>query len=141
MKMYEMLSILDNVFTPDTTEFSDYVKWTSDDNGFLRTCFCKKSRVLRDRNIPKDCTHVIVGCDSEFNKADLICKWVDDPFEFMSTVLKMQICFTVKDKEAIEDEVDWNHGMGYKFCYLVDLRSKSIVDIFVDRKERFINLR
>ena len=68
MKLYDILSVLDTVFTPNTTEFSDYVKFTSDDNGFLRTCFCKKNYLLENRNISKNCTHAVVACEFPFDR-------------------------------------------------------------------------
>lgn len=93
--------------------------------GFLRTCFCKKKENLKDRSISKDCTHIVVGFDCAFNRNDLICSWTDDPFEIEETVTKMQICFVSAD--AVEDEVNWNFGMGYRFCYVVDLETEKVV--------------
>ena len=125
MKLYDILSVLDTVFTPNTSEFSDYVKFTSDDNGFLRTCFCKKNYLLENRNISKNCTHVVVACEFPFDRKNLVCKWVIYPFEFEKTMLKMQICFS--SKESLEDDVEWNYEMGYKYCYVIDLQRKAII--------------
>lgn len=47
--LYGVLEALDGIFSPDSTKFSDYVKETSDDNGFLRTAFCKKKDLLKDK--------------------------------------------------------------------------------------------
>ena len=47
--LYGVLEALDGIFSPDSTKFSDYVKETSDDNSFLRTAFCKKKELLKDR--------------------------------------------------------------------------------------------
>lgn len=123
--LHKVLRMLDGVFTPDSTEFSDYVLSTSDDNGFLRTCFCKKKKKLKDRSIFKDCTHIVVGFACPFNRNDLICCWTDDPFEFEETVTKMQISFVTAD--TVESELDWNFRMGYRFCYVVDLETEKIV--------------
>lgn len=124
--LYQVLEMLDKIFTPNTTEFSDYVKWTSDDNGFLRTCFCKKSKQLENRKIPKDCIYIIVSFDKPFNQNNLICSWTDEPFEFEETITKMQISFDVS-KDSIESDIEWNFGMGYMHCYVIDLATETII--------------
>ena len=131
MKLYEVLSILDSLFTPNTTEFSDYAKWTSDDNGFLRTCFCRKRNILKNRNIGRDVTHIVVGCETRLDRNNLVCKWVNDPFEYEETMFKMQICFD--SFEGLEDEVEWNGEMGYRYCYIIDLENKSMTFVKCER--------
>ena len=48
MTLHQALRVIDHTLTPGTTKFSDYVLETSDDNLFLRTCFCKKDWQLED---------------------------------------------------------------------------------------------
>ena len=52
MTLHQALRVIDHTLTPETTKFSDYVLETSDDNLFLRTCFCKKDWQLEDRELP-----------------------------------------------------------------------------------------
>lgn len=119
--LYGVLEALDSIFSPDSTKFSDYVKETSDDNGFLRTAFCKKKKWLSDRAIPKDTTHIIIGSTCDVYEEDLICNWVDDPYDFEAPFIKLQICFATADTVAEKER--WTVSMGYPICYIVELTS------------------
>ena len=100
--LYGVLGALDCIFSPDSTTFSDYVRGTSDDNGFLRTAFCKKKELLKDRAIPQDTTHIIIGSTRDIYEEDLICIWTDDPCDFEEPFIKLQICFATAD--AVEEK-------------------------------------
>ncbi len=129
MTLYGVLGILDELFTPNSTLFSDYVKCTSDYNGgFLRTCYCKKSKIQGDRRISDDLNCVVLGMSMPFDKDKLITYHAKTPFEFEATLTKMQVCFTVK--EDVDDEVEWNQELGYSYCYIIDLNSKEIEERF-----------
>ena len=117
--LYGVLEALDSIFSPDSTKFSDYVKETSDDNSFLRTAFCKKKELLKDRPIPKDTTHIIIGSTRDIYEEDLICTWTDDPDEFEEPFIKLQICFASADTVAEKER--WTVSMGYPICYTVEL--------------------
>ena len=127
MTVFDVLGILDDVFTPGTTAFSDYVKATSDDNGFLRTAFCKKRRILDDRSIPPDTTHVVIGSDCVIEERNLRCQWTGDPFEHEWTMTKLQICFS--NAEGIGGKIDWNRQMGYHFCCVADLSAREVFEM------------
>lgn len=115
-----VLEALDNIFSPGNTKFSDYVKETSDDNGFLRTAFCKKKKLLSDRAIPKDTTHIVIGSTCDIYEEDLICSWTNDPYEFEEPLIKLQIYFATANVVEIER---WTVSMGYPICYTVELTS------------------
>ena len=117
--LYGVLEALNGIFSPDSTKFSDYVKETSDDNSFLRTAFCKKKELLKDRPIPKDTTHIIIGSTRDIYEEDLICTWTDDPDEFEEPFIKLQICFASADTVAEKER--WTVSMGYPICYTVEL--------------------
>lgn len=119
--LYGVLEALDSIFSPDSTKFSDYVKSTSDDNGFLRTAFCKKKKLLKDRPISKDTTHIVIGSTREIYEEDLICTWTDEPFECEEPLIKMQICFATAD--TVDEKEKWSVSMGYPICYTVELTS------------------
>ena len=119
--LYGVLEALDSIFSPDSTKFSDYVKSTSDDNGFLRTAFCKKKKLLKDRPISKDTTHIVIGCNREIYEEDLICTWTDEPVECEEPLIKLQICFATAD--AVAEKERWTVSVGYPICYIVELTS------------------
>lgn len=123
--IYGVLEALDSIFSPDSTKFSDYVKSTSDDNGFLRTAFCKKKEPLKDRPIPSETTHIVIGCNREIYEDDLICTWTDEPFECEEPLVKMQISFAVDNADGKEK---WTVSMGYPICYTVELTSGKEVE-------------
>ena len=117
--VYGVLEALDSIFSPDSTKFSDYVKETSDDNSFLRTAFCKKKELLKDRAIPLETTHIIIGSTRDIYEEDLICIWTDDPYDFEEPLIKLQICFATAD--AVAEKERWTVSMGYPICYIVEL--------------------
>ena len=117
--LYGVLEALDSIFSPGSATFSDYVKETSDDNGFLRTAFCKKKKLLSDRAIPKDTTHIVIGSTRDFYEEDLICSWTNDPYEFEEPLIKLQICFATAD--TVSEKERWTVSMGYPICYIVEL--------------------
>ena len=119
--LYGVLEALDGIFSPDSTKFSDYVKETCDDNGFLRTAFCKKKKLLSDRAIPKDTTHIVIGSTRDIYEGDLICTWTDDPYEFEEPHIKLQICFATAD--TVTEKERWTVSMSYPICYTVELTS------------------
>ena len=117
--LYGVLEVLNGIFSPGSTKFFDYVKETSDDNGFLRTAFCKKKELLKDRPIPKDTTHIIIGSTRDVYDEDLICIWADDLYELEEPLIKLQICFATADTVAEKER--WTVSMGYPICYIVEL--------------------
>ena len=119
--LYGVLETLDSIFSPDSTKFSAYVKETSDDNGFLRTVFCKKKELLKDRAIPKDTTYIIIGSTRDIYEEDLICTWTDEPIECEEPLIKLQICFATAD--TVAEKKRWTVSMGYPICYTVELTS------------------
>ena len=119
--VYGVLEALDQIFSPGSTTFSDYVKETSDDNGFLRTAFCKKWKLLENREIPEDTTFIIIGSNREIDEDYLICAWTDTPFEFEETLTKLQIYFATADN--VDAKEKWTISMGYPICYIVKLTS------------------
>ena len=119
--VYGVLSALDNIFSPNSTKFSDYVKSTSDDNGFLRTAFCKKKGLLKDRPILEGTTHIVIGSTRDIYEEDLICTWTDEPYEFEEPLIKLQICFSAAGNVAEKER--WSVSMGYPICYTVELTS------------------
>ena len=119
--VYGVLEALDSIFSPGSTKFSDYVKETSDDNGFLRTAFCKKKKLLFDRAIPKDTTHIVIGSTRDIYEEDLICSWTNDPYELEEPLIKLQICFATAD--AVAEKERWAVSVGYPICYIVELTS------------------
>lgn len=123
--IYGVLEALDSIFSPNSTKFSDYVKFTSDDNGFLRTAFCKKKELLKDRPIPSNTTHIVIGCNRDIYEEDLICTWTDEPFECEEPLIKMQISFAVGNADEKEK---WTASMGYPICYTVELTSGKEVE-------------
>ena len=107
-----------------TTKFSNYVLETSDDNLFLRTCFCKKDWQLEDRELDDDVTHAVVAFQHRFKEERLTCKFTRKPFPFVKTLTKMQVCFV--NEAEVEDKIAWNKSMGYPHCYVIKLtESKS----------------
>ena len=119
--LYGVLEALDSIFSPGNTKFSDYAKETSDDNSFLRTAFCKKKELLKDRPIPSDTTHIVIGSTRDIYEEDLICTWTDNPYEFEEPLIKLQICFATTDTVAEKER--WTVSMGYHICYIVELTS------------------
>ena len=89
MTLHQALRVIDHTLTPETTKFSDYVLETSDDNLFLRTCFCKKDWQLEDRELDDDVTHAVVAFQNRFKEEKLTCKFTRKPFPFVKTLTKM----------------------------------------------------
>ena len=119
MTLHQALRVIDHTLTPGTTKFSDYVLETSDDNLFLRTCFCKKDWQLEDRELDDDVTHAVVAFQNRFKEEKLTCKFTRRPFPFVKTLTKMQVCFVNEAK--VEDKIAWNKSMGYPHCHVVKL--------------------
>ena len=128
MTICEVLDVLDGIFTPETKAFSEYVKNTSDDNGFLRTAFCKKQKILGDRCIPSDTTHIIVGSDCVIEEKGLCCRWTDVPFDHIQSIAKLQLYFV--NTENIDKVLEINRSLGYPFCYLIDLSTGEVFEKF-----------
>ncbi len=103
MKIYDVLELLNNNYTPNTRKFFDYATWTSDDNGgFLRTCYRKKDKPLKDYDLGT-VTHVVVGFQDKFDPNKLI---TFPDLNFLSTKTKMQIIF-IYSKGQLEGEIEW----------------------------------
>lgn len=113
--LYEALKRFDEEFTPGTTLFSDYVLWTSDNNGgFLRTRFASKSSPLPDRNLGEG-TFIILAVDGPVDTEKIT--YHGDYNTHKLTKLKLQFCWiSISD---LEDMLAWNENMGYKNRYVL----------------------
>ncbi len=115
MTLYELIQQISEILTPDTNSFYDYVLHTSDDNGgFLRTCYCLRERLTKDRNI------------SDLDKA-VVC--FREPFseevyknDTSYTSMKMQLFY---DERDLESNISWSAELGYPFSYIFDLKNKT----------------
>ncbi len=117
--VYGVLEALDGLFSPGTTKFSDYVKLTSDDNGFLRTAWTRKQLPFKNKQLPREITHIVVGSKREIDEKLLRWEWTDEPFGHEQTLSKFQIIFT--DARSAADEVELNHEFGYNVNYVVQI--------------------
>ena len=118
--MDNILPVLDRVFTPGTTVFSDYVRYATDCNGdFYRTCYRKKAEPIDNQYYGyRKTTHIVVAFEENvpINK---------DSFSFEKegnvelTRLQMQLC-PVKESH-IDECIQWNIDMGYPCYRVVDL--------------------
>lgn len=118
--IYSLLESLDEVFTPGSTKFSDYVKDTSDDNGFLRTAYCKLPERMRNRPVSNKVTYAVIGSEHYIREEDLRCEFTVDPFEYNETKTKLQVSFV--NSLEIEDTIRWNKEVGYPICTVIPLR-------------------
>ena len=117
--VYDVLCALDRIFSPGTTRFSDYVKNTSDDHGFLRTAYARKSLPIENRSIPSWVTHIVVGSNKNAYDTPLNCELVGGLGRYERTLSKFQICFV--DKQGVAGEVAWNQECGYPINYIIQI--------------------
>ncbi|MBR1454838.1 MAG: hypothetical protein IJ593_09405 [Lachnospiraceae bacterium] len=111
MTLYELIKQANDVLTPGTEKFYDYVINSSDNNGgFLRTCYHRHSKPLEDY---KHCDDIAVVCFSKpFKEKDLDYDF-SDLFGYQ-TRTKLQFVYS----GGIE-ELEWNFQMDYRYCYII----------------------
>ena len=119
--IYEALRRFDELFTPGTTLFSDYVLWTSDWNGdFFRTCYISKAQPQRDR-VLRENDVVIAALEKPLNLADIL--YHGDYSTQKETLLKLQICWGCLEPESW---LEWNAEMGYGYRYVLNCTTGEI---------------
>ena len=128
--MKDILPILDEVFTPQTNEFSEYVKWTSDCNGdFYRTCYHKKDTPIRNHYDGwQTATHIVIAfSESTPYSRDKLGYELEHNIE--ATKLKMQLC--PLPEEHIRECIEWNKSMDYPTYKVINLlERKDVTDNF-----------
>jgi len=112
MTLYELIGKISAILTPETGSFYDYVIRTSDDDGgFLRTCFCYKSHLLRDREIA-DLDKAVVCFEEPFSE-----HYTDDGFY---TLVKLQLDYDQRQEWSRKDFIRWSRDLGFPFAYVFD---------------------
>lgn len=123
--LHEALRRFDEEFTPGTTLFSDYVLWTSDNNGgFLRTRFVSKASPLPDRNLEEG-TFIILAVDGSIDTDKIT--YHGDYSTHKLTELKLQFCWM--SLSDLEDMLDWNEQLGYKNRYVLNCDTGKVTKI------------
>lgn len=136
--LYDVLTLLNGYFTPNSKVFFNYVLWTSTRHtNFLRTCYCKKAGKLRDDKPSAAITHIVVGFLTSDKSNPLFVPCLDrkglkkdlqtcmkDLGSFTST--KMQIIFARNNE--VKQEVELNSNLGFTKNYVFELKSGCEVD-------------
>lgn len=124
--MSQILPILDEVFTPETTDFSEYLKWTSECNGdFYRICYRKLEEPIKEEYLGwVNTTHIVIAFDSStpYSRDKLGFKL---KCSVELTKLKMQLCPVAG--QDVKEAIQWNIDMGYPTYKVIDLVSKKDV--------------
>lgn len=122
-KLHDLIRMCDSYFTPDFDLFSDFVFWSSDNNGdFLRTCYRRKARKLENKTVVGDIDSLIIAFDRAYDMS--LLEFVREDMGFPEPQIKLQFIWSFK--EAIEDEADWCRQMGYEYIYLLDLETNEM---------------
>ena len=121
--MDRILPILDDIFTPGSTRFSDYLRWTCECHGdFYRTCHCKRNAPIKDTyDGYKKATHIIVA----FSRSTpfSIDRIGYEPWMDMESS-KLHLQLTPAVEAAIEDAIQWDIDLGYPHYRVIDLVTK-----------------
>ena len=123
--LHDALKRFDEEFTPGTSLFSNYVLWTSDDNGgFLRTRFVSKSSPLPNKNFEEG-TFIILAVNGPIDTKKI--EYHKDYSTHKLTQLKLQFWWmSISD---LEDMLDWNKELGYKNRYVLDCDTGKVIKI------------
>jgi len=119
MTLYDLIRGVSEVLTPETNSLFEYIINSSDDNGgFLRTCWCKKSKLLRDFEI-KDRRKVLVCFREPFKEN---CEYYGKDDFSDTTRVKLQLFYRC---DGLEEDMEWSTDMGYFYAYTIDLENKT----------------
>lgn len=116
MTLFELIKSVSEIITPEQNEYSNYVLYTSDDNGgFLRTRYCWWNKSFKDIKLQDEYKQVLVACNKEINVNDLVNK--------NDTKLKIQFHYDYLN--ASFKDAEWDIQMGYCYIYLFNLNTKT----------------
>lgn len=116
MTLYELIDKANEVPTPKSMDFYNYVIWTSDDNGgFLRTCYTKKSKPLPDKELPLKVHRVLVAFEKDFNKSCLTLS------SNGLTDTKLQFFYNITGIESLEATKKLSAEIGFPNFITIDV--------------------
>ncbi len=114
MTLHQLTHRISQTLTPETDSFYDYVLWSSDDNGgFLRTCFRRKRKPLRDRDIQP--LEEALVCFRE--------PFAEDYGSNDCTYVKLQLFYQYDAERNVGHYIRWSRDMGFPVPYLFDLKA------------------
>ena len=121
--LYDLVRMCDSYFTPDFNLFSNFVFWSSDDNGgFLRTSYRLKARKLENKKIVGDIDTLIIAYDRLFDMT--LLEFFSEDMGRPEPQIMLQFIWTFK--ENVNDEIQWCSQMGFEYIYLFDLKTKKM---------------
>ena len=110
MTLFEVLSKANKDITPDSNLFYFYVLKTSDDNGgFLRTCYCEKKHIIKNKLI-ENVGFVVIGSMQPITERSLLRCFTRTGIK---TNLKLQIYYGMIS--SADEGIEINKNLGYKY--------------------------
>ena len=117
MTVYDFIRKISDIITPETGAFYDYVLYTSDDNGALRTCYCRHSRPLKNFDISDPPEYVLVSAEAPIN--------TDELSNERGSYVKLQITYDYR--YPIDEHMKIDANLLYRFHYVFDLEEKEYI--------------
>lgn len=129
MEKYDMesiLSIVDEIFSDSKMKLSEYIRWTSDCNGFFyRTSYCRKDYPIDNFYMGWNYANMLVISFASETPYTPFAASFKEWNGLMLTNLKMQLCPCIK--EDVVEQIEQNMGLGYLTYRVIDLNARKDV--------------
>jgi len=125
MTNYELFRRIASLLTNDANkakELFDYIIYTMDDNGFLRTCWCKKPEPLQETKLDEKVRTALIAFEDSSVLGENLYSSADGEGSAVKTNLKMMLFpYDLSDEKAFDIKAHKCMGTGFSDVYKVSL--------------------
>ena len=125
MTNYELFRPIASLLTDDAykaKELFDYIIYTMDDNGFLRTCWCKKPEPLQETKLDEKVRTALIAFEDSSVLGENLYSSADVEGSAVKTNLKMTLFpYDLTVEKAFDINAHQCMGTGFSDVYKVSL--------------------